>query len=186
MQTRNWFKLIEQLETAHKRLFWRTFQKAVADIRDDFCPDGLIKYWDDEAKTYNDDSSRYLRDIENKLKDFIGLRLEDAHGENWLIHGLPKPVYSKAKKDADEQNYDAIARGGSINAVTIWDCVSITDLKEIITYGKNWSELFESLLIRADDRKLQGGKIKNRVDYASKCIKKQIIKIIVQHFKRRI
>jgi len=140
--------------------FWRTFQKAIADARNDFCPEGLTKYWEDEAKIYNEESSSYLRDIENKLKELICAHLQEKHGENWLIHGLPKSVYTKAKKDSDEQNYDIIAAGGSNESVSIWDCVSIADCKEIITYGRSWSEIFECLLTRPEEQKIHGGKDK--------------------------
>ena len=157
--------------------FWRTFQKAVADVRNDFCPEGLTKYWDDEAKTYNDESSSYLRDIESNLKELIGSRLKAAHGQNWLIHGLPKAVYTSAKKDADEQTYDIIARGGTRDSVTIWDCVSTADCKDIAIYGKNWSEIFESLLTRPEEQKMQGGKDK-KTDWISRLsiLKNKLIK----------
>jgi len=139
--------------------FWRTFQKAIADIRDDFCPEGLTKYWEDEAKTYNEESSSYLRDIENRIKEIVSSQLQKAHGENWLIHGLPKTIYTAAKKDADDQTYDVIARGGS-GEISVWDCVSMADCKSIITYEKNWSELFENMLTRPEDKSISGGKDK--------------------------
>ena len=125
--------------------FWRTFQKAIADKRSDFCPEGLNKYWEDEAKIYNEESSNYLRDIENKLKDLISVHLQKDHGQNWLIHGLPKTIYTKAKKDADDQSYDMIAKGESGESISIWDCVIMADCKDIITYGRNWSENFRAV-----------------------------------------
>jgi len=139
--------------------FWRTFQKAIADAREDFSPEGLTKYWEDAAKTFNEGSSSYLRDIENKIKEIISSQLQKTHGENWMIHGLPKPIYTAAKKDADGQNYDIIARGGT-EEVSVWDCVSIADCKNIIVYGRNWSEFFENMLTRPEDKKISGGKNK--------------------------
>ncbi len=140
-------------------LFWRTFQKAISDTRSDFNPEGLKKYWEDEAKTYNDESSSYLRDAENKLKEIISVQLNNAHGENWLIHGLPKSVYTRAKKEADDQNYDSVSKG-SEESVSIWDCVNLSECKEIATYGRNWSEVFENILTQPNDTKLSGGKEK--------------------------
>ena len=51
--------------------FWRAFQREIAKTRVDFNPDGLKKYWEDEAKTFNADSVKYLRDIESWVKRTI-------------------------------------------------------------------------------------------------------------------
>lgn len=138
--------------------FWRTFQKAVSDNRDDFKPEGLDNYWADEAKTYNEDSMRCLRDIEVFVKILIAERLKEARGTNWLITGLPKPVYSRAKKEADEHTYDIIANGGNGEPVAIWDCVTLAECKDIVTSGRNWAGIFEQLLTRPEDEKISGGK----------------------------
>jgi DNA sulfur modification protein DndB len=48
--------------------FWRAYQKAVADARPDFQPEGLDEYWQNETKVYNDETKSMLREIESKLK----------------------------------------------------------------------------------------------------------------------
>jgi len=144
--------------------FWRTFQKAVADVRSDFCPPGLTDYWEDEAKTYNDESSVFLRDIEIHLKELISLRLEEVYKENWIVHGLPKPVYTKAKKEADNQAYDIITGGGVGESLSVWDCVDIASLKQIAIYGSHWSEIFEDMLTRPEDKNIHRSKDK-RTDW---------------------
>lgn len=140
--------------------FWRTFQKAIADTRDDFNPEGLQDYWLNQAKTFNDESMKYLREIETIAKERIKKELERSKGENWLITGLPKSVYSRAKKEADDQNYDIIANGSNGGQVTIWDCVTLAECQAVVVYGKNWSELFEKIFTRPLDVKLAGGKDK--------------------------
>lgn len=35
------------------RRFWRTYQKAISESRTDFKPEGFVEYWENEAKTYN-------------------------------------------------------------------------------------------------------------------------------------
>lgn len=140
--------------------FWRTFQKAIADVRDDFAPERLREYWLDQAKTFNDESMRYLREIEAAVKGRVQHELEHYHDENWLIKGLPRPVYSRAKEEADNQNYDIIASGSGGPQVTIWDCVTLAECQDIVTYGKNWSELFENIFTRPQEIKLVGGKEK--------------------------
>lgn len=138
--------------------FWRAFQKAIADVRSDFNPEKLREYWLEQAKTFNEDSIRYLREIKVALKTLVEEKLHIARGDNWLIKGLPRAVYTRAKKEADDQNYDLIAGGVDGPEVSIWDCVTLAECKDIVTYGKNWSELFEKLLTRPQDSKIPGGK----------------------------
>jgi len=139
--------------------FLRRFQKAVADTRHDFCPEGLTEYWIDEAKTFNDESSGYLRDIEIKLKELISINLEEKYKENWIVHGLPKAIYIKAKKESDDHSYDIIASGGG-EVLTIWDCVPFANLKQIAIYGSHWSEIFENILTRPEDKNVHRSKDK--------------------------
>lgn len=138
--------------------FWRAYQKAIADVRKDFAPAGLKEYWDNEAKTYNEETRNYLNNIEVKIKSIIAEKLESYHGANWLITGLPKSVYTKAKKIADEQLYEIISNGGNGNEISIWDYVSLSECKSIVLNGKNWSELFEPIFVRPEDVKISGGK----------------------------
>ena len=45
--------------------FWRAYQKAIADVRVDFKPEGLDEYWLNEAKTFNDETRIMIGEIEN-------------------------------------------------------------------------------------------------------------------------
>lgn len=138
--------------------FWRAFQREIAKVRPDFNPDGLKEYWENEAKTYNADSMTYLREIEVKVKHTIQMVLMDKYGDNWEIKALPKSIYKRAKGIADERNYDSITAGDTSNTISVWDCVSLKECKEIVTVGSHWTELFESLLTRPEEEKLSGGK----------------------------
>lgn len=138
--------------------FWRTFQKAISDQRNDFNPDGLEKYWEDEAKTYNDVSRKHLISIEKNLKSIVAQHLQKSRGDNWLIVSLPKAIYLKAKEEADNQNYENITSGNNCESVNIWDCVNLSDCREIVTNGKNWSEIFYNLVTRPEEIKVPGGK----------------------------
>ncbi len=138
--------------------FWRAFQRAVAEYRSDFSPEGLNEYWEKEAKLYNADSVNYLRDIEFKVKSIIKDRLLELYGENWIIKGLPKNIYTRAKGEADERNYDNISNGDTENTVTEWDCVTLRECKVVVTSGSHWTEIFENLLTRPEEEKLSGGK----------------------------
>lgn len=138
--------------------FWRAFQREIAKSRSDFSPDGLREYWENEAKTYNADSRTYLLEIETRVKQTIQTALVNNYGNNWEIKALPKPIYKRAKSIADERNYDSIASGDGADPISIWDCITLRECKEIVTVGNHWTELFESLLTRPDDKELSGGK----------------------------
>jgi len=134
--------------------FWRTFQKAVADARNDFCPGGLNEYWEDESKLFNEESSRFLMQIEKHLKELVCFHLNEKHGDNWLILGLPKGVYDRASLEKAENEREVILSGGDADSSTTWDYISFADLKQIVTYGRNWSELFDKLLTRDEERSI--------------------------------
>ena len=138
--------------------FWRAYQKAIADKRPDFKPEGLEEYWLNEAKTYNDDTRQYIEEIEEKLKKVISSQLEDSFGSSWLMRGLPKSVYSRINSAADNKIYELTQQGVDTTDVTPWDFITLPDCKEIAIYGKNWSTLFEMLLTRPEDVSLSGGK----------------------------
>lgn len=138
--------------------FWRAFQREIAKERSDFEPDGLREYWENEAKTYNADSMTYLREIEAWIKKTIQIALMKKYGDNWEIKSLPKPIYKRAKGVADERNYDSIASGDGTNTISIWDCITLKECKEVVTVGSHWTELFESLLTRPEEEKISGGK----------------------------
>ncbi|WP_270483464.1 hypothetical protein [Blautia massiliensis (ex Durand et al. 2017)] len=92
-------------------------------------------------------------EIENKLKTIISGSLQEYFGTSWLVKGLPKNTYTKAKKLADEKAYDLqLNSGDDAEDVNVWDFVSLADYVSIVTNGKNWSSFFEEML----DRRKQG------------------------------
>lgn len=54
---------------------------------------------------------------------------------------------------ASDRNYDLLSNDedGEIEA---WDCVTLSDCKEIVTYSHNWSEIFEPIMTRPEDKNL--------------------------------
>lgn len=138
--------------------FWRAFQREIAKDRTDFSPDGLKEYWEDEAKTFNADSMTYLREIEVWIKETIKERLVDKYGDDWEIKALPKAIYKRANGDANERNYDNVSAGDTSKKISLWDCVTLKECKEIVTSGSHWTELFETILTRPEDNDKAGGK----------------------------
>lgn len=138
--------------------FWRAYQKAIADSRPDFNPEGLNEYWQNESKEYNDDTNTMLKELESKIKMVISSKLEEHYGESWLIKGLPKTIYTKAKNEADEAIYESVTNNNDDVDIPIWDYITLSDCKQIIINGKNWSLLFEDLFVRPEEDKISGGK----------------------------
>lgn len=138
--------------------FWRAYQKAIADARPDFQPDGLAEYWMNETKMYNDETSSMLEEIEKRVKTIVCERLEEFYGDSWLIKGLPKNIYTRAKSEADNEHYENIANDGEDKEVPIWDYVSLLECRAIVTNSGNWSSLFSDVFIRPEEEKISGGK----------------------------
>lgn len=138
--------------------YWRTLQKAIHDVRPEFTPDGMEAWWLNNAKIFNDESFKLIREIALQLNRIFADKLEKYHGTNWQITGIPKSVYTRAKHEADDRNYERLIHGDGGEDISLWSYVTIADYKEIATYGRNWSEIFESILVRPEDRKISGGK----------------------------
>lgn len=139
--------------------YWRMFQKSISDARKEFNPEGLQEYWRDEAKTFNNESGELLRDVTLKIKELIKNKLQDYYGEQWLINGLHKTIYQRAKKEADDHNYEVKKNGIGGDEISIWDCINLSDCISISTnYGRHWSDLFERIFVREEDKYLVGGK----------------------------
>lgn len=133
--------------------FWRSFQKVIAEKREDFEPEGLREYIENETKQYNSESREYLSYIEERVKEVISQALNSYYGEKWMIKGLPKTIYKNAEKMASDRNYELLSNDedGEIEA---WDCINLSDCKEIVIYSHNWSEIFESIMTRPEDKNL--------------------------------
>lgn len=138
--------------------FWRAYQKAIADMRPDFKPDGLEEFWQNETKVYNEETKSILHEIESKIKLLISERLCDYYGDSWLIKGLPKNIYTRAKGEADEAMYVHITSTGEEIDIPIWNYVTLPECKQIILNGKNWSLFFEDTFVRPEETHLVGGK----------------------------
>lgn len=77
-----------------------------------------------------------------------------------MILALPKPVYTKAKQQADDHNYELARSNLAYDAeeVSLWDYVSLADLKQVSISGNHWTSLFEPIITRPEEDKLSGGK----------------------------
>ncbi len=135
--------------------YWRTLQRAIHNARTDFNPQGLEKYWKDEAKAFNEDSYRMISELETYLNEDFRSKLESHYGQSWFKTGLPKTVYDSANQLASDKNYEAKSKEDEVEP---WSCLNIIDYRKIATYGKNWSEIFEQSYTKPGEEKIRGGK----------------------------
>lgn len=126
------------------------FQKVIHDSLTDFNPEGLEEYIENTTKEYNATSKEYIYAIEEKLKDVIAESLQEYYGDKWLIKGLPKTTYKEAEKAASDKNYELLSNDEESD-IEPWDCISLSDCKDIVVYSRNWSEIFESIITRPED-----------------------------------
>ena len=117
---------------------WRYFQRAIHDDRPEFNPNGMEKYWEDHGKEYNSDSIRMLPIIEKTVKNLVREKLEETYDSKW-IKEIPQPVYTEAHLQESKERYE------TGEEQDWWDFVSLLGIKSIITYGKNWSNIFSDI-----------------------------------------
>lgn len=130
---------------------WRFFQKAINLERPEFNPEGLQKYWEDHGKEFNTDSIKIMSEIEVAIKSFIRDRLEDVYDTNW-IYEIPQAVFTNASKLASKNKYE------TGEDKDWWEFVTILECKEIVVFGKNWSEIFSEKFTLESEKKKVGGK----------------------------
>lgn len=63
---------------------------------------------------------------------------------------MPKTTYKEAEKAASDKNYELLSNDEESD-IEPWDCISLSDCKDIVVYSRNWSEIFESIITRPED-----------------------------------
>ena len=130
---------------------WRHFQRAIHNERPEFAPEGMSKYWDDHGKEFNAQSLKIMPEIEQAVKIIVREKLEEAYEGKW-IQEVPQSVYTEAHAQASKEQYE------SGEPQDWWDYVSLMGLRAIVTYGKNWSNLFTDICTLDSEKKKAGGK----------------------------
>lgn len=140
-----------------KTRVWRLFESIINKECSDFSPEGLKEWIRDNTKQFNAESFNLIRDIEYIIKTDFKKRLQAKYNEKWLTAGMPPKVYKQANASKANQDYQN-SINGIIKDVTIWDCVTVANCKDIAVFGANWTELFEKDYTRPEDMKISGGK----------------------------
>lgn len=130
--------------------YWRNLEKAVHNAHDSFIPDGYIKYWEDHDKSHNEDCIRIMAEAEESAKKFVVTVLKQ-NNTNW-IQEIPKKVYVKANDEKSKHFYETSTE------LDIENFFGMSDLREIIQYGTNWSTHFEKVFTLPSEVKKAGGK----------------------------
>lgn len=130
---------------------WRYFQKAINKERPEFAPDGMSKYWEEHGKEFNSDSINMMPQIEKKVKELVRSQLEDSYGTKW-IQEIPQAVYTEANTQASKEEYETGEQQDW------WDYVTLMGVRSIVTYGKNWSNIFTNDFTLESEIKKTGGK----------------------------
>ncbi|MDB4918466.1 DGQHR domain-containing protein [Mucilaginibacter sp.] len=140
---------------AGRAKYWRKLQQVIAQSRQDFNPEGLLKYWEDEAKQYNEDSFKMIRDIETSLKENFKEKLEDHYGPNWFKKGVPPQVQDSSVLMANQKNRELEDNEKEYDH---WDCINIIDYRRIAVFGSNWKDIFDKVYTKPGEEKINGGK----------------------------
>lgn len=134
--------------------YWRMMQRWVNSKYPDFLPEGMEEYWKDNDMRFNDTAFKMIRDVEMFMNKNIRENLEHHYGSNWFKQGVPKKVYDSSMSLAASKNYEKLDG----EEVTAWECLVIINYREIITYKKNWQEIFEEKYTLPNEKKIPGGK----------------------------
>ena len=122
-----------------KNRYWRMFQKIINQKDNDFSPEGMKKYWDENSLDNYLNAQKIIAEIEKYLNCDVKNILEKEYGKNWLRRGLPKKIFLEISERANDKNYDA---DDSEEEVDPWNCLYIINYKDIVT--SQW-KLFEEL-----------------------------------------
>ena len=134
------------------RHYWRTMQKAIHEAHEEYLPDGFIKYWEEHGKSFNSESIDIMTATEKTIRAFVRGTLEEKYpGVKW-IQQIPKKIYTDATTEASKHEYETGEK------LVIWEFFSMSDLREIIIYGSNWSSYFDVAFTLPSESKIPGGK----------------------------
>lgn len=142
--------------TAGRTKYWRKLQRVVHDSRPDFNPKDLVSYWKNREQSLVESAYSIIGEIETELNKLVKEKLIEYFGEKaWFKKGVHPKVQEQSTLLALQKNREI---EDPKKEKTEWDCLLIIDYRTIVTYGKNWSEIFEKALTKPGEEKLRGGK----------------------------
>ena len=130
--------------------YWRNLERAVHQAHNEFMPAGYEAYWEDHDKSHNEDSIRIMTSAEKSARSFIVSALS-ANGNTW-IQEVPKKVYKTATQEQSSHEYETGEKKD------FWEFFTMSDLRDIVQYGNNWSTLFAEKFTLPSEATKTGGK----------------------------
>lgn len=138
--------------------FYRTFEMAIRERYPEYDPIGLSEYLEDETKQFNAQARDYLFAIEKSLREKVSTTLQKVHGDSWMMSSMPLSTYNKLNDKANHKN-TAIYAGKETGPITHpWDFATLTMIRDMTIYGSNWTTMFESMLVRPEEKGQPGDK----------------------------
>lgn len=136
-------KMRIELKTSYggggKVKYWRHLQQALKNKVPTFSPIGLDEYFANNNIQNNKIAYEIINKIESYIKKDMKERLRVKFGNTWITLGLPKQVFDSINKLALDRTYEK--RNENL-VFEPWDCTNFINLKEIMIYQSNWSDLF--------------------------------------------
>lgn len=139
----------------------KILQKEIHEKQSGFCPKGLKEWCLNNTRAFNKESLFILQSVGEKIKKEIRRELEIKYGDGWLKAGIPQKIYTRLSQISAKINYENGVDGENVE---YWDCIEVSDCKEIVVFGKNWSSIFEDKYTRPEDKNCKGGK-KNKIKW---------------------
>lgn len=146
---RSYFEKLTEVERTELRAkygsgaptwLWRTFQRNINELRNDFQPEGMEKFWIDQSKMFNLETFKKIQDIELLLRDEVKEALIQEHGKMWLKSGMNPDLYTDLITAAAKKN---IKIENEEDEKKPWDCLNLIHYRKIMLWKGQWSNLFQ-------------------------------------------
>lgn len=143
---------------------WRMFQDAIQQKDRSFQPEGLERWRRDNTKMYNEKTFSMISDLEILVREDVMQYLLGKYSEHWKL-SIPKVVYQSIEKKASDLNYEIEDNQERIHPLS---CLTLNECREIILYGKHWSEQFEKTYTKPSEARKKAGTKKKKTEWMRK------------------
>ena len=114
--------------------YWRKFQAAIHAVDNDFNPDGLKEYIENEERALNDTTYAMIRDIESYMQNDFKEKLIERYNEEWAWKkGVPDKIADTAEDKMRKKNRTR----SKAEETDEWDNLDLIHYRMIA--DKNWS-----------------------------------------------
>ena len=126
--------------------YMRTFERVIHEEIVEFCPEGLIEYWEKFSKERVDEAKRIVEELADTMRVDIVDTLKNQFGDKWFDKGISLETKVAINKRLTEYNDQFPDHPTNLESM-----ISFSDMIEIIL--KNW-DLFKT---QYADPEVKGG-----------------------------